>query len=291
MKSGIGHLFAIFSLVFGFANTGHAQGLNNFSKRFVSPSEIKKSDWSNPSEMARSWQAAVVRVPTGKGRSKKLKSSRLSIWKPSSGKKIPAVIYMHGCAGVWGGTHDRVKLMANLGFLVVAPASFAREKYVQSCDPKTRTGGMFRNVLRMRQYDAAFAVQQVRSLPFVDQSSVILMGLSEGGIVTATYKSRSEKTKVTHRIIEGWTCNAGWPEYDGLNAGSSEPVLSLVGVNDPWFQTKWTRGHCGPVMNRSNGSASVVFKSGKLARKHGLLEHRSAQKALRQFLQTHQLIQ
>ena len=181
--------------------------------------------------------------------------------------------------------------MANLGFVVVAPASFARKKYAQSCDPRTNNADMFREVLRLRQNDAAFAIQQVRKLPFVDQDRIILMGLSQGGVTAATYKSRSPKTDVTHRIIEGWTCNAGWPEYDGLKAGRSEPVLSLVGANDPWYQTKWVRGHCGTEMRRSNGSVSVVFKSGKLARTHELLEHRPAQKALREFLQTHRLIQ
>jgi len=181
--------------------------------------------------------------------------------------------------------------MADLGFLVVAPASFARKKYARSCDPQTHHANMFRDVLRLRQYDAANAVAQVRKLPYIDQDRVILMGFSQGGITTATYNFRAPKNRVSYRIIEGWTCHAGWPEYDGLKAGKSEPVLSLVARDDPWFQTKWVRGHCGTKMSRGNGSVSVVFNSGKLAHSHALLEHRAAQKVLLKFLKTHKLIQ
>lgn len=289
--------FKLFKLIFSvclicvFANPSFAQALHNDTKTFVAPSQMSPSDWTNPSELARTWNAALVRVPTGKGRSKKLTTSRLSNWKPANAQKVPVVVYMHGCTGVWSGTHYRVKLMADLGFLVVAPVSFAREKYPQSCDPETHEGGMYRGTLKMRQNDAAFAIQQVRALTNIDQEIVILMGLSQGGITTATYKARSANTRVTHRIIEGWTCHAGWPEYKGLKAGKAEPTLSLVGDLDPWFQNKWTKGHCGPFMNRSNGSASYVFKTGKLAREHELLEHSQPRQALRQFLQAHQLIQ
>ncbi len=267
-----------------------AQGLNNSSKRFVSPAEIKRSDWAKPREMARTWRAAIVRVPTGKGRSKSISTAALANWIPRDGGKVPAVIYMHGCSGLWSGSKYRVKLMADLGFVVVAPASFARQKYAQSCDVKTNNADMFRDVLRLRQADASFAVQQLRKLPFVDQKKVVLMGLSQGGVTAATYKSGSGKTKVTHRIIEGWTCNAWWPEYDGLKASRSEPVISFVGANDPWYQTKWVKGHCGTKMKRNNGSVSVVFRQGKLARTHELLEHSAARTALKAFLQAQGLI-
>lgn len=291
MNSALVRLILSVGLACSIASPGFAQALHNDTKKFVAPSQMSPSDWTNPNELARTWNAAVVRVPTGKGRSKKLTTSRLTGWTPSKGQKVPAVIYMHGCTGVWDGTHYRVKLMADLGFLVVAPASLAREKRPQSCDHKTHTGGMYRDVLPLRQNDAAYAIQRVRSLPYVDQNTVILMGLSEGGITAATYKARSANTRVTHRIIEGWPCHAGWREYKGINASKDEPVMSLYGVLDPWFQNDWSRGHCGSFMNRNNGSASYVFKTGKLAREHELLEHSQPRQALRQFLQAHQLIQ
>lgn len=290
MKYFIGFVFVIFCSLAGLATAGLAQGLNNETKAFVSPSDIRKSDWSDPAEMARSWQAAIVRVPTGKGRSKPLKSSGLAAWRPNGGKKVPAVVFLHGCYGIWRGSLYRVKLMADLGFVVVAPASFARRKYAQSCDPRTKNADMFRDVLRLRLYDAAYAVQQVRNLPYVDQDRVVLMGLSLGGVTAATYNFHAAKARVSYRIIEGWTCNAGWPEYDGLKARRSEPVLSLVAGDDPWYQRKWVRGDCGPKMRRGNGSVSVVFKSGKLARTHELLEHKPARSALLQFLRAHALI-
>ncbi len=44
----------------------------------------------------------------------------------------PAVIYMHGRAGIWTGTKCRINFLARNGYAAIAPASFARKKYPRS---------------------------------------------------------------------------------------------------------------------------------------------------------------
>ena len=61
------------------------------------------------------------------------------------------------------------------------------------------------------------------------------------------------------RIVEGWTCQAGWYDYAGINAPESEPLLTLVGSKDPWFRDDWSQGSCGRFLSKSNGSRSVVY--------------------------------
>ena len=42
-------------------------GLSNDTKTFIDPQEMRESDWSDPAEMDRSWQAALVRLPRPEG--------------------------------------------------------------------------------------------------------------------------------------------------------------------------------------------------------------------------------
>ena len=70
-------------------------------------------------------------------------------------------------------------------------------------------------VLKIRLIDAEHAVTQAKKLDWVDKNNVFLVGHSEGGITTARYNPESKIASVTARVIEGWTCNAGWDEYRG----------------------------------------------------------------------------
>ena len=262
------------------------RGLHNSTKRFTAPGKMSPDDWTSPLEMKRSWQASIVRIPVGRGHSKRVRVSSLERVKSTS-KKYPTIIYMHGCAGVWSGTLRRVTFLANNGYLVIAPASFARKKYPRSCNTKTHKGGLYRPTLRMRQMDAGYAIETAKKLPMVDDNRVVLMGLSQGGITTATFIAKNPNQRVRLRVIEGWTCHAGWFDYKGLWVPKDVPVLSLVGARDPWFQKRWLKGDCGKFMTKGNGSKSIVYRKGKLAYRHELLEYSRPRRAVLEFLRQH----
>ena len=280
------YLCSVGILLLAFFNTGWA-GTHNSNKDFTPPWEMSESDWSNPAEMERAWQGALVRIPLSKERFLKTTMSDLNGQTISPRKKFPTVIYLHGCSGVWAGTTRRIDFLAENGFAVIAPVSFARGKYPKSCDVNTHRSSLYRPTLRIRQFDAGYAVKKAKTLSWVDANNVFLMGLSEGGITTATFSSDDPKASLKARVVEGWTCHAGWQEYKGINAPKNEPVLTLVGVNDPWFQNRWTKGNCEKYLDKSNGSQSVVYTSGSLSYKHELLESRQAQQAVLEFLNRH----
>jgi dienelactone hydrolase len=273
-------IFTLLSLIA--TEVALATDLGNHNKRFTDPIKMTKDDWSNPDELDRVWKAALVRIPKDNGNFDSLIMKNAS-QKVHTNKKYPTVIYMHGCAGIWKGTHSRLNFFAKSGFAVIAPVSFAREKYPQSCDIKNHRGGMYRHTLNMRQYDAGYAIEKAKELDWVDPSNIFLVGLSQGGVVTATYFSENPSMSVRARVIEGWTCHAGWQEYKGINAPENEPVLSIVGYKDPWFQNSWSRGDCGSFM-KNEKSQSVVFKDGYLSTRHELLEDKSVQKIVLAFL-------
>ena len=246
---------------------------------------MTQNDWSDPEELERVWIAAIVRIPT---HDRKYLSSVMKDLgeRVDTRKRYPTIIYLHGCSGVWQGTYTRLNFFASSGFAVIAPISFARSKYPQSCDIQKHKGGMYRHTLKMRQYDADYAIKKAKQLPWVDASNIFLVGLSQGGITTATFSSKDPKLSINARVIEGWTCHAGWAEYKGINAPKNEPVLSVVGEKDPWFQNEWTRGDCGSFM-KNDISKSIVFREGYLSTRHELLEDQGVQKIVIEFLEEH----
>ena len=258
--------------------------LGNGGKKFTAVKDMTGNEAMDPAEIRRSWQSALVRVPTKGNGSRATTIAKLGVELANSDMRFPTVIYLHGCTGLWGGSVRRMKLLAKQGFLVIAPASFARKKYPKSCDPRTFQGGLYRSTLKMRQQDAGYAIAQARALPFVQADAVVLMGFSEGGITAATFKAKNKRQRVAARVIEGWTCHSGWTEYHGMNAPVREPVLAMVTRDDPWFLHPRNRGDCGDALHKNNGSLSIVYGAPNLANLHGLLEFAGPRRDLFAFL-------
>ena len=192
------------------------------------------------------------------------------------------VVYLHGCDGINALSVKAADLLAAAGYLVVLPDSFARRDKPRSCDALEHRGGLHREVLGWRHAEADRALRQARTLPAVDSRRIFLMGLSEGAIATATYVGEG----VTGRVIEGWTCHAGWTEYQGLRAPPGEAVLSLVAQNDPWFAAPALQGDCGEFMGEPSPlRRSLVFRPPHpAASQHDLLWNTEARRALFDFL-------
>ncbi len=284
------HQFSILllALTFIFPQLVFGNSVGNHNKVFTPASKMSESDWLDASELKRTWEAALVRIPRLNGSYSSYTMNNVPKHSTKISRTFPTIIYLHGCAGVWAGTHIRLNFLAKSGYAVIAPVSFARAKYPQSCDSASAKGGMYRGTLSMRQNDAGYAISNAKKLKWVDKNNIFLMGHSQGGITTATFKSKDEAKSVNARVIEGWTCHAGWAEYKGINAPANEPVLALVAKNDPWFQNAWNRGNCGVYMNKHNGSRSIVLSEGVLNARHELLEDRNLQKKVLEFLQKNQ---
>jgi len=279
---------ALYLTLVAFSMPSQAQnrGLHNDTKKFTDPVDISLEDWNDPNEMERTWRAAIVRIPVGQGRSRRSSTTALEKKRDNGLTKLPTVIYLHGCGGVWVGTHRRVKFLADNGFLVIAPVSFARKKYARSCYHRIKKGALYWGALNIRQIDAGYAIQKARALPMVDGDNIVLMGLSQGGMTTATFEAKSDSQRVRARVVEGWTCNGGRGQM-GINAPASEPVLTLVGNKDPWFQGIYTKGECTEFLDKNNGSKSVVYRKGVLAITHPLLNYRKPRNEVLRFLRAH----
>lgn len=273
--------------LFLFADGISSSGLNSNTRIFTPAVEMRSEDWNDPLEMERVWQAALVRIPNHEHGYIETTVGDFHTLQLDPGEKFPAVVFLHGCSGIGKGTLTRINFLAANGYLVIAPPSMARKKYPQSCDRENLRGGLYRDTLKMRQYDAGYAIEKTRALAWVDPDRVYLVGLSEGGITAATFQSQSGKAMLRARVVEAWTCHAGWDEYRGINAPAGEPVLTLLAAEDPWFQGPTTRGECTGFLRPGNGSKSVVYTEADLRQRHALLEDERVRAEVLDFLRKH----
>ena len=257
---------------------------NNSSKTFTDKSDMHEKNFNDKDEVNLTWVNALIRIPLKNGNIYRGTIKELNNNEDFLNKKYKTIIYLHGCSGHWAGTAKRIDFFAKNGYAVIAPPSLARKKYAQSCDTVNKRGGMYRSVLKIRLIDAQNAVFNAKKLKWVDNKNIVLAGHSEGGITTAKYNPKSIKSNVTGKIIEGWTCNAGWDEYRGLKTSNNEPVLSLVAKYDPWFQLDVLKGSCGEFMNNNKFNKSVVLEDEPLSKKHGLMHDVNIQQITLDFL-------
>jgi hypothetical protein len=211
-----------------------------------------------PEELARALDKAIVAIPEkyykgdvpkdlySWGRMKKVKEDLAN---RVGEKKLPLVIYLHGCLGLeWHANHDISFLLRN-GYAVLAPNSAARKHMPTGCPPRTE-----RSVLAFRLADASYAHEAAKNLLWVDKRNIFMMGFSEGGATTAKYN----RGGLAGRIILGWTCNCGWPEWRGISGPRDEPILAIVSSNDPFFTNPESSGNCGGSMLFRHNAESIV---------------------------------
>ena len=259
---------------------------HNSQKIFTKNSNMQTKYFNEESEIKLTWDNALLRVPRANGEIFSSTIKDLQGDEEFLKNKFKTIIYLHGCSGLWKGTALRLDFFAKNGYAVIAPASMARKKYPRSCDPDIKRGGLYRDILKLRQIDALNAVLNAKALSWTDNNNIFLVGLSEGAITTATYLPKNIASSVNGRIIEGWTCNAGWDEYRGINSPYNEPMMSLVAKFDPWFQIDVLKGDCGKYLNKNPLSKSIVVDDPILSKGHGLLHDQNIQKTTLEFLKS-----
>ena len=174
---------------------------------------------SSPELLAPTWQAADYNVPAKKfgiegycegsingGIAKKC-------FPQLKGKKVPVIVFAHGCAGIDYRSAAMIKMFSSLGYPVFAPNHQARPGWRRSC-------GHSYGIMGQRFAEIDYALAKLREIPWVDQSRLILAGFSEGGIVAAEYGGDAFKG----RIVLGWGCARG--------VQTDVPVLNIVGSKD-----------------------------------------------------------
>ncbi len=169
-----------------------------------------------------------------------------------AGAKAPAVLFLHGCSGlIRGGVGYRLLLMTE-GYAVFEPDAFARPGH--SCDTSS---------IAMRREEVAYALGQIRALPWVDHDRIILMGFSQGG---KTVGSWEEPGFAAHVILDAPAT---------ARAPANVPVLAIAGAED-----SYAKPHSYKTQSRAGASNSILIAGAG----HGIFHLPEAKEAIRNFL-------
>ena len=188
------------------------------------------------------------------------------------GGRLPVVVYLHGCTGI--GNDDFLRTLAGDGFAVVAPDSFARTWRPLQCDPRTRSGGYNVFVYDFRLAETAYALGHLWQQPWADWNRMALVGSSEGGVAAALYRG----DEFRGRVVLQWTCS-GAAHVRGVAAPAGEPVMTVVGAEDPWYVAN-RRQDCGALLAGRPASRSLVVDG----RGHDVLGDSGVVEEVREFL-------
>ena len=104
---------------------------------------------NDPAELNHTWQQAVVYVPSGPGKARRITTADLPRFLQRY-ENPRLVLYAHGCSGIINIGREAGKFYATHGYIFIAPDSFARRTKPVSCHPALHRGGLHRAVLAWR---------------------------------------------------------------------------------------------------------------------------------------------
>ncbi|MBO6540260.1 MAG: dienelactone hydrolase family protein [Rhizobiaceae bacterium] len=154
----------------------------------------------------------------------------LPIWghlsKPSGEGPFPALVLMHGCAGIHA-SHERwSKLLNELGYVTLILDSFRPRNIFSVCSTFSRAASP-----PLRALDAQGALSYLQKLDFVDANKVGVIGWSHGGMSALAAVT---KHGIASRFKKRFKMAIAFYPYCYANQTSDIPILILIGESDDW---------------------------------------------------------
>jgi dienelactone hydrolase len=163
------------------------------------------------------------------------------LFRPTGTGPFPAVVALHGCAGLYAGTdltarhRDWAERLTGQGYVVLLPDSFSPRGYDEICSRDQRT-------IRPgyeRDRDTYGALRFLEAQPFVRPDDVGLLGWSNGGItvlMTVSSHTRSRPRDLPHdfRVAVAFypSCRTALERDDWMPPVA--PLHVLIGESDDW---------------------------------------------------------
>ncbi len=163
--------------------------------------------------------------------------------KPDGDGPHPAVVLLHACIGIT--VHD-AWWSANLaawGYVVLTVDSFAPRGVEYLCDGRSLTPAPWHRAL-----DAYGAREYLAGLPFVDETSISVMGLSHGGM---TILELIKEKPFASSGLEPFNAAVALYPLCGAPEPVRNPTLILIGSEDNWTPAiqceEYAAGVEGPI--------------------------------------------
>ena len=178
-----------------------------------------------------------------------------TIEKPKGDGPFPAVILLHGCAGLlpsWGGAW--AKRLTKWGYVAFRIDSFGSRGVDNVCvGLSDLKGAILRSpTLDERAVDALKAKSYLETLSFVDKEKIALLGMSNGGATTLA-AIQNEYIGYVPNVSPFSAAVALYP-YCPYKIRPGNPLLILIGDADEWTPSE----NCEKM--RIRGPKSSLFE-------------------------------
>lgn len=234
------------------------------SASIANADEKFKVNWlaiSDLQELQRTWQRAFVSLPSEAGgiSGRLLNDGRFNAAIEQNIKKrekLPLILFMHYCEGL-GHHREDIKRLSKLGFIVIAPDSFARNHRPLGCyEDREKFIRYFDAAVAFQKAELDFAVQQLSKFEWIDRTNTFLFGSGVGGLVVAHY----EGNEFAGHLIEGWGCRGPNPIFDGIWAPPDVRIFATVSKNTPFLsKNEGFSVDCATYIKEREDSVSVVL--------------------------------
>jgi dienelactone hydrolase len=197
-----------------------------------------------PYDVSYSWKNAKIFYPGQNWFNKSFTNPSIDDIKLNG--KYPVVVFLHGSSGFGDDDQYWGSFLAENGFVVVAPDSYAipsrfrstsrieREKLIASGN-EDQIKNLKINPIKLRKIEAKYALAQLKKLPWVDTGAVFLMGHSQGGGAAGRFGMRG----LAGVITSGYQC-VGRVK---VRVHNSVPLLALNHERDVWYANEGNP-HC-----------------------------------------------
>ncbi len=224
---------------------------------------LMTSAWARSFQLPESWQPVSIRNPLVR----EAESLRAWLLQPEDGSPFPAVVLLHGCAGLMARHQAWAEELVEWGYAALIVDSFENRGGRPIC---RAWDGVWAKYNRLRPADAAAALAYLAAEPTIDAGRVALMGWSYGATITiktlrepvsARAKPPADGT-LPYRPLHYKAGIAFYPscwQYLRYLKGpgsysASAPLLILQGEADNWTLPL----HCRRLQNQSRNSRFPV---------------------------------
>lgn len=172
-----------------------------------------------------------------------------------AGDPQPVVIHLHGCqrSDDLADVRNQGRALAEMGFIVVVPNSFARADRPETCDPlrlQRIENAPFAQVQRWRIEELAYALKRVLAAPWADKRKIFAGGFDEGGDAVLAFADPA----LAGRFAIGAPCR-----FAPTAAAPRLPTLVILSRNDLWFDGEHEAQAQGRCRRLLRGQSNVGF--------------------------------
>lgn len=173
-------------------------------------------------------------------------SGRLTI--PGGDGPYPAIVVLHGCAGIWRWNEVWSRRLAKWGYVVLDVDSLGPRGKTSVCGTPGAVSGP------MRALDAHGAKSYLANLPEVDPGRIAVIGMSHGGWATLEAIRKSTTSELGLPPFRAAIALYPWCDEP---AELDTPLLVLVGELDDWSPASQCRTFAAGAVSSSEVDLTV----------------------------------